>query len=117
MFWGDKLDEWTAGIRQWYSIFYHGALLFLLLGFVVGGPPSLWKTISPHVFSEAFLKSHSWLPAIAIIGQFNPAAVRFEVIVEKIDGEISSSFHLPHGGQNEHQYCHRKKYSFHKFHG
>lgn len=69
VFWGNKLDAWTAGIRQWYSIFYHGALLFLLFGLVAFGPPVLWKSVSPHLFSEGFLKSHGWLSLI-VVGSF-----------------------------------------------
>lgn len=69
-FWGPKLDEWVAGIRQWYSLFYHGVLLFVLMAVVIGGPPSLWKSASPHLLSEAFLKAHSWLGAIFLISSW-----------------------------------------------
>jgi hypothetical protein len=64
---GDKLDEWTAGIRQWYSVFDHGVPLLLLFGAIIVGPIWLWNNASSLLFSPTFLKSHSWLQGTTVV--------------------------------------------------
>jgi len=63
---GDKLDEWTNGIRQWYSALYRGVLSFALAAAVVLGPIWLWNSASRHLFSPAFLKAHDWLQLVGV---------------------------------------------------
>lgn len=64
---GDRLDEWAAGIRQWYSVFYRGFLALVLFAAIVAGPIWLWNNASPHLFSPAFLKSHDWLQGASLV--------------------------------------------------
>lgn len=64
---GDKFDEWTAGIRQWYSAFYRGVLSFALAAAIIAVPIWLWSTAAPHIFSATFLKAHDWLQIATII--------------------------------------------------
>lgn len=63
----DKLDEWTAGIRQWYSVFNSGVFALLLVAAAVAAPIWLWSNASPHLFSQAFLKAHGWLEGACIV--------------------------------------------------
>jgi hypothetical protein len=65
---GDKLDEWISGIRQWYSVFDRGIPLLLFVGAIIMGPIWLWNSVSPYIFSTAFLKSHDWLQGATVIG-------------------------------------------------
>jgi hypothetical protein len=58
---GDKLDEWTEGIRQGYSIFYSGVFQLLFTAAVIAFPIALWVYASPHLFLPAFLKAHDWV--------------------------------------------------------
>jgi hypothetical protein len=64
---GDKLDEWTAGIREWYSAFYRGVLALALFFAVVIGPIWLWNNASPHLLPPAFVKAHDWLQGAIIV--------------------------------------------------
>jgi hypothetical protein len=65
---GDELDEWTAGIRQWYSAFYHGVLSFALFIAIIAVPIWLWKSASQLLFTSEFLKRHDWLQAATVVG-------------------------------------------------
>jgi hypothetical protein len=67
IFFSDKLDEWTAGIRQWYSIFLHGPGALVFFGSAFAAPMILWKYASP-LFSQAFLKSNDWLSGACVFG-------------------------------------------------
>lgn len=68
IFIGDKLDEWIAGIRQWYSVFHHGIPSLVLVAIVIAGPIWLWNNASQHLFSAQFLKSHDWLQGAVVVG-------------------------------------------------
>jgi len=67
IYFGDKLDEWTLSVRQWYSAFYHGFLAVLLFLAVVLAPIFLWGSLAPRIFSDAFLKFHSWLQGATVV--------------------------------------------------
>lgn len=73
IYFGDKLDAWNVGIRQWYSAFYRGILSLLLGGAILAGPFLLWQYPFSHLFSQAFLKSHAWLPGAFIVGLWTSA--------------------------------------------
>jgi hypothetical protein len=64
---GDKLDEWTAGIREWYSAFYRGALALVLFFLIVVGPIWLWNNASPHLLPSTFLRAHDWIQGAVIV--------------------------------------------------
>lgn len=68
IFIGDKLDEWTAGIRQWYSICDHGLPALILGAGVIFGPIFFWSRVLQHLFSQPFLKAHDWLEGTVIVG-------------------------------------------------
>jgi hypothetical protein len=65
---GDKLDEWTAGIRQWYSVFDRSLMQFLLAAIIIFGPIWLWNNASPYLFPSGFIKSHNWVEGVTVIG-------------------------------------------------
>src|SRR5688572_11416611 len=70
--------------------------------------------IAIRVRSPSGITRYSRLPAIAVVGHFDPASIRADVIVEEIDRDIDSRLRLPQGRQHEREYRYRKKYSFHK---
>lgn len=68
IFIGDKLDEWTVGIRQWYSFFDHGVPQLLLVAGILAGPFLLWQYAFARSFPQPFLKAHDWLQGAFIFG-------------------------------------------------
>jgi hypothetical protein len=65
----DQLDDWVAGIRQWYSRGFSsgaGIALFLLAAFL---PTQAWKYAAHFFFSQAVLqdKSYSWIEGLSIV--------------------------------------------------
>jgi hypothetical protein len=70
IYFGEKLDEWTEGIRQWHSFFLTAVPGVALLLVVVFAPIILWNNASPHFFSEAVRqgKAESWIKPVFVIG-------------------------------------------------
>jgi hypothetical protein len=65
----DQLDDWVAGIRQWYSFGFSpgaGIVLFFVAMFL---PPEVWKYTAHFFFSQSLLqnKSYSWIEGLSMV--------------------------------------------------
>lgn len=69
VYFGKKLDEWVASIRQWYSPIFSSMLPGLLaLAFVFYAPIFLWEHAASHLLPGT--KIDSWIKPVSIGGMW-----------------------------------------------
>jgi hypothetical protein len=66
IYFGEKLDEWTAGIREWHSFFQSGGAGIVLFFVLMFAPVFLWNAASPYLFSES-VRAGKWAKPVSLV--------------------------------------------------
>ncbi len=67
IYFGEKLDEWTAGIREWCSLFLSGGPGIALVIALFLAPIFFWNNASPYLLSET-VRTGKWAKPIITTG-------------------------------------------------